>query len=84
MAILTLKDGGRLYYETHGAGPPLLLVPGLGGLGAFWQPHIVPLAGRFMVVVHDHRGTGQSSLERIDFSVEQMAVPCWRSSTRSP
>jgi aminoacrylate hydrolase len=72
--VLTLEDGGHLHYEVHGAGPPLLLVPGLGGLGSFWEPQVAPLADRFTVVLHDHRGTGQSSLERIDFSVGQMAA----------
>jgi aminoacrylate hydrolase len=74
MPLLTLRDGGHLYYEVHGTGPPLLLVPGLGGLSSFWQPHVAVLAEQFTVVLHDHRGTGQSSLERIDFSVGQMAA----------
>lgn len=73
MPILTLKDGGRLHYETKGAGPPLLLVPGLGGLASFWQPHLEALAAHFTVVLHDHRGTGQSGIERIDYSIQQMA-----------
>ena len=74
MPLLTLEDGGHLYYEVHGSGPPLFLVPGLGGLGSFWEPHAAPLAEKFTVVLHDHRGTGQSSLEHIDFSVGQMAA----------
>jgi aminoacrylate hydrolase len=73
MPLLALTDSGRLHYEIHGAGPPLLLVPGLGGLASFWHPHVAPLAERFTVVLHDHRGTGQSSVQRIDYSVEQMA-----------
>src|SRR5918992_4934984 len=74
MPLLTLEDGGHLHYEVHGLGPPLFLVPGLGGLGSFWQPHVASVAERFTVILHDHRGTGQSSLERIDFSVGQMAT----------
>lgn len=73
MPLLRLEDGGHVHYEVHGAGPPLLLVPGLGGLGSFWEPHAAPLAEKFTVVLHDHRGAGRSSLERIDFSVDQMA-----------
>ena len=73
MPTLTLRDGGHLYYERHGSGRPLLLVTGLGGLGSFWEPHVAPLAERFTVIVHDHRGAGQSSIARIDYSVDQMA-----------
>ncbi len=73
MPTLTLADGEELYYEVHGAGPPLALVSGLNGVGRFWQPHLAELARRYTVVLHDHRGTGQSSHPRIDYSVAQMA-----------
>ena len=73
MPQLTLKDGDSLYYEVHGAGPPLLLVAGLGGVGTFWKDHVPAFAERFRVVLHDHRGTGQSSPSQIDYSVGQMA-----------
>ncbi|NKB56989.1 MAG: alpha/beta fold hydrolase [Alphaproteobacteria bacterium] len=73
MALLTLRDGDHLYYEEHGAGPPLVLVSGLGGVGAFWSDHVPALAERFRVVLHDHRGTGQSSAPRREYSVDQMA-----------
>ena len=73
MPTLTLRDGGHLYYKRHGSGPPLLLVTGLGGLGSFWEPHVAAFAERFTVIVHDHRGAGQSSIARIDYSVDQMA-----------
>ena len=62
----------EIYYETHGAGTPLLLVPGLGGVGSYWKPNIPALADRYQVVIHDHRGTGQSSRSRIRYSVDQM------------
>ncbi len=73
MAKLTLTDGENLYYEVHGQGPPLVLISGLNGLGAFWKPHLDALAQNHTVVLHDHRGTGQSSPSRIDYSIEQMA-----------
>ncbi|MCH9000647.1 MAG: alpha/beta hydrolase, partial [Proteobacteria bacterium] len=38
MPVLKLADGEELYYEVHGAGPPLALVSGLNGLGGFWTP----------------------------------------------
>ena len=68
-----LKDGAELYYETHGSGPPLFLVAGLGGDGRWWGDNIVSLARCFTVIVHDHRGTGRSTLSKIAYSVGQMA-----------
>ena len=73
MAKLTLTDGEELYYEVHGQGPPLVLISGLNGVGGFWKPHLDALSRNHRVVLHDHRGTGQSSPSRIDYSVEQMA-----------
>src|SRR6478735_845026 len=73
MPHVKLRDGAELYYEKHGSGPPLLLVPGLGGDGRWWGENVAKLAVHFTVVVHDHRGTGRSTLSRIDYSVGQMA-----------
>src|SRR6185437_15366792 len=73
MPHVKLRDGAELYYEKHGNGPPLFLVPGLGGDGRWWGENVAKLANRFTVVVHDHRGTGRSTLSRISYSVAQMA-----------
>ncbi|HSI00300.1 MAG TPA: alpha/beta fold hydrolase [Reyranella sp.] len=73
MPHIKLRDGAELYYETHGSGPPLLLVPGLGGDGRWWGENVAKLAEHFTVVVHDHRGTGRSTLSRTAYSVAQMA-----------
>ncbi len=67
-------DHVELYYETNGSGTALLLVPGLGGVGAYWRPQVSVLSQHFQVIVHDHRGTGQSTHDRISYSVEQMAA----------
>jgi aminoacrylate hydrolase len=74
MPHIKLSDGAELYYEKHGNGPPLFLVPGLGGDGRFWGDNVAALAEHFTVVVHDHRGTGRSTLSRITYSVAQMAA----------
>jgi aminoacrylate hydrolase len=62
-----------LYYEEAGQGPPLMLVPGLGGQGAFWISQVPVFSRHFRTVIHDHRGTGRSTHSRITYSVEQMA-----------
>lgn len=63
---------GEIYYEEHGKGEPLLLVPGLGGVGSYWKPNLPALAAKYRVIIHDHRGTGSSTHSKIRYSVEQM------------
>jgi aminoacrylate hydrolase len=64
----------EIYYEEHGEGPPLMLVPGLGGGGSFWEKQVPALARHFRVIIHDHRGAGQSTHSLIRYSVDQMAA----------
>src|SRR5258705_12996972 len=63
-----------IYYEEQGQGPALMLVPGLGGRGAFWAPQVRDFARDFRVIVHDHRGAGRSTHSRSQYSVDQMAA----------
>jgi aminoacrylate hydrolase len=71
MPLVSIGDG-EIYYERYGSGAPLLLVPGLGGTGNYWQPQIAEFSKHFQVIVHDHRGTGQSTRSKIAYSVDQM------------
>ena len=64
----------QLYYERHGAGFPVLFLSGLGGYGAFWRDQVPVFAKRFEVIVHDHRGIGQSDHSRISYTVDRMAA----------
>ena len=50
-----------IHYEVSGSGSPVLLVAGLGGVGASWGPQVAMLAKRHTVILPDHRGTGRSS-----------------------
>ncbi len=70
---LIAVDDGELWYEEDGAGPPLMLVAGLGGVGSYWEPNMASLAARFRVIRHDQRGTGRSSRVAVR-SVGQMAA----------
>ncbi len=72
MPIANLGDV-EIFYEEHGAGTPVLLVPGLGGVGAYWNPNLRAFSEKHQVITHDHRGTGQSSRSHIRYSVDQMA-----------
>ena len=62
-----------IYYEDKGQGPPLMLVPGLSGTGAFFISQVPEFSRSFRTIIHDHRGAGRSSHSRITYSVEQMA-----------
>jgi pimeloyl-ACP methyl ester carboxylesterase len=55
------RDGARLYYETHGAGPALVFAHGLGGGHLSWWQQVPHFRDRFMCVTFDHRGFGLSS-----------------------
>src|SRR5947208_16902105 len=54
-------NGIRLYYESQGDGPPVVLVHGLGLSGDIWRYQAPALAQRYRVITLDTRGHGQSS-----------------------
>lgn len=49
------------YYEIHGTGTPLVLIPGVGACHKLWQPQIEPFSKYFKLVVYDVRGHGDST-----------------------
>ncbi len=54
------RQGAEIYYETHGDGPPLVLVHGAGGSTIVWWQQVPYFAPRYRVVVLDQRGFGRS------------------------
>jgi non-heme chloroperoxidase len=60
MSHLELRDGLPLYYEDHGEGPAIVLVPGWTLTTRFWQRQIEDLARGHRVVTLDLRGAGNS------------------------
>lgn len=50
----------KIYYETVGAGPPLILVHGLGGSRRWWRKNLEALAAHFTVYTVDLIGFGKS------------------------
>lgn len=63
----------EIHVELTGDGPPLLLVAGLGGRGAFWANQLQAFAEHFQVITHDHRGCGHSSPGKAVWGAEHMA-----------
>src|ERR1700755_30698 len=50
----------QLYWESTGAGPPVLLVMGLGLSGGAWWRTVDTLSRQFRVITFDNRGVGRS------------------------
>jgi aminoacrylate hydrolase len=71
---MPLFDAGdaQIWYEEHGSGPPLMMVAGLGGVGAYWIPNLPFFTPHFRVILHDQRGTGRSTRTPVR-SIAQMA-----------
>jgi len=62
-----------MYYEIHGEGEPLLLLPGWGTEISTVSGLIADLARNYQVIAIDNRGTGRSSRPDIPWTIEQMA-----------
>lgn len=50
----------KLYYETHGQGQPLLIIPGGGADGRYYLPIVNVLKEHFSIILPDPRGSGRS------------------------
>ena len=62
MSILDVP-GARLYYETHGSGPLLLMVSGANGTADIFKRVTQHLAAHYTVVTYDRRGFSRSQLD---------------------
>lgn len=66
--------GVRIHYWLLGAGPPLVLLHGLGSSACDWFPVAPALAAHFRLLLIDLRGHGQSSLADSGYGVDRMAT----------
>ncbi|MEE8413759.1 MAG: alpha/beta hydrolase [Dehalococcoidales bacterium] len=62
-----------IYYEIHGKGEPLVLIPGLGGNISNFARIIPTLAENYRVIAMDNRGAGQTDKPDIPYTMEMMA-----------
>ena len=63
-----------IHYETLGSGTPVLMIAGLGGVGATWGPQAQLFARNHLVIVPDHRGTGKSTHTKAGQTITQHAA----------
>jgi 3-oxoadipate enol-lactonase len=67
-------NGQELYFEVHGAGPPLVLIMGIGYDATLWTLGQVPaLSEIFQVVIFDNRDAGRSSTATGPYTTADMA-----------
>ena len=62
-----------LYWESTGAGDPVLLIMGLGMNATGWWRTVPVLAERFRVIAFDNRGSGRSPKPPGPYTVAEMA-----------
>jgi 3-oxoadipate enol-lactonase len=63
----------KIAWERRGAGPPLVLVHGLGYARWGWEPVADLLARDFEVILFDNRGVGESDAPPGPYTTEQLA-----------
>ena len=74
MPNVKLPTGVDLYYESHGQGEPLILVPSTAYSCEVWKPSQMPLAQSLNLIVHDPRGCGRSVARQNVYTIEQMGA----------
>jgi pimeloyl-ACP methyl ester carboxylesterase len=65
--------GHRVSFRRAGWGPVVVLIHGVAGSSATWDPVIEPLADRYTVVAPDLVGHGESAKPRGDYSLGAFA-----------
>ena len=63
----------NMYYEVHGEGEPLVLIPGATGNVDTSSAHIQAFSAEYRVIAYDPRGAGQSDAPEIPYTMEMMA-----------
>ena len=73
MPTLRLTDA-EIYYEVHGHGQAIVFLSETACDGEVWKIHQVPEFSKdHRVIIHDYRGTGQSSKPSIDYTTQMFA-----------
>ncbi len=67
------RSDTTIHYEVDGSGPPVLLIQGVGVIGAGWRPQVEGLRNEFRLCVFDNRGIGRSGPIGRRLTIEAMA-----------
>jgi 3-oxoadipate enol-lactonase len=72
MAILKINNAS-LYYEMHGSGESLILIPGYTSDHQTWIPLLDGLVKEFQVILVDNRGCGLTTDDNLPLSANVLA-----------
>jgi 3-oxoadipate enol-lactonase len=72
-AMIVTANGIRIHYEQEGAGPDLLLIPGLGATAHAWYSQLKGLSPIMRVTAMDPRGHGESEKPAGSYSTRLFA-----------
>lgn len=67
-------DGAHFYYETHGDGEPLVLIPGLGTGLWLWFKQSPFFARHFRTIIFDPPGVGRSGITNEELTTRSLAA----------
>jgi pimeloyl-ACP methyl ester carboxylesterase len=75
MPKVKVNDDVEIYYETHGQGQAMVFLSETACDGEVWKINQVPeFSQDHKVIIHDYRGTGQSSKPSIDYTTKMFAA----------
>lgn len=72
--MVTAPDGARLFVVEHGAGEPVLFIPGLGYGTWSWARQVGKVSSVATAILMDNRGAGRSDKPAGPYSIEQLAA----------
>lgn len=75
MPVSRVETGVNLYWEEHGSGEPIVLIPPGTRSSAVWAPFTVPeLSKRYRVITYDQRGVGQSEGPKVKYTIPLLSA----------
>ena len=66
-------DDADFYYETHGDGEPLILIPGLGTGSWLWFKQVPAFAASFRTIIFDPPAVGRSAPSQVAYTTRSLA-----------
>ncbi|HEX6511373.1 MAG TPA: alpha/beta hydrolase [Chloroflexota bacterium] len=75
MPVSRVSTGVGLYWEEHGSGEPVVLIPPGTRSHAVWKPfQLSAMAERHRVILYDQRGVGQSEGPKVKYTIPLLAA----------